>query len=173
MRRIATLEWDVAKLADSMGLTMDSLMEWSSDGRNLNKLAVARVKSELDFVGSPTAGGSELLVDSQKRRYVLRCFSRQGATFIRACMKGYGRNYDRDAWRGWLEGIDGFLVANISEFPSVDVFLVEVDELVDYFDGGDKLPELTFNEFDGFINKYLNKASAGTDENQDYWEEAS
>ncbi len=88
-------------------------------------------------------------------------------------MKGYGRNYDRDAWRGWLEGIDGFLVANISEFPSVDVFLVEVDELVDYFDGGDKLPELTFNEFDGFINKYLNKASAGTDENQDYWEEAS
>lgn len=37
MKRIATLEWDVAKLAESMGLTMDALMEWSPDGRNLNK----------------------------------------------------------------------------------------------------------------------------------------
>lgn len=39
MRIVTTIEWDCMKLAEAMQISMDALLEWSSDGRNLNQLA--------------------------------------------------------------------------------------------------------------------------------------
>lgn len=84
-------------------------------------------------------------------------------------MKGHGGGYDQDAWRRWLVSLDGFLVPDISEFPSVDVFLIEVDEVLDYFQGGERLPELGFREFQDFSERFLETDS---DSEGEFWEEA-
>lgn len=64
------------------------------------------------------------------------------------------------------------LVPNICEFPSVDVFRIPYDEVYEYFEGGDRKPELTFKEFQEFSGLYLEKVSDNLLPKHQPWEKA-
>lgn len=156
MRNITTLEFDTKKMADGMGLSMDALMELMSDARHANQLGHKRLREDLQLQPKKINGGTELLLFGDQRQFMVRCVSRRsGVSFVQSKMKGHRRGYDREAWASWVRDLDGFLIADFSEFPVVDVYEVSSHEILEYFEDGDKLPEVAYSEFPDFLNDLL------------------
>ena len=129
MELVATVEFDYKKMAEGLGLDLDTLHEWASDSRNVNQLVQQRIKSELGMQTKKVKGGAKHLLGPNASEWVVRCLNRQGGvSFVRSYMKGYRHGFEKEEWLNWILGIDGFLVANICDFPSVDIYKVHADE---------------------------------------------
>lgn len=115
----------------------------------MNALLQLRIASELEAKLISVSGGSKLVVTGDSSRFRVRCVNKNGVSFAPSYMLGHGRAFNEKGFRSWLAGFDGFLVANILDWPVVDIFQLSCEETLELYEGGhlDEVASLPLSNF--------------------------
>ena len=146
---LTTLSWNRSDVGTALGLDDDQLNNWARDGRNMNTLVQHRIASDQGWRLVSVEGGTKVLVSDDGRRYWVRCVNKNGVHLTRASMRGHGRSFKEGAFRSWLQGFDGFLLANVDDWPLVDVYHLSATDTLALYQAGvaDDKAHLSFQSF--------------------------
>src|SRR5271157_3907588 len=116
---MATLDWDVHQVAEALHLTEAETLEYFKDGRRISFLIERRIAREV--LGGHVAeseGAAFDVYDREGRMWEIRSITRGGIYFCPSYMVGSGRHFEESGFLEKLDIIEGYIVADIDEFPS-------------------------------------------------------
>lgn len=122
------LAWDVAALQKTLGVSATEVREYFTDGRRISFLIERRLSREvLQGRLAPSEGDPYDVIDSHGGKWEVRSLSDRGIYFCPSHMVGSSRSFDERGFMAKLDGIDGYLVSDIEQFPAVPYWVVRTD----------------------------------------------
>ena len=137
MRPIATLSFDLEALSKAMQLTENEVRAYFTDGRRVSFVIERRISREV-MLGqlASTEGAPFDLVAEDGTKWEVRSLTRQGMYFCPSYMVGSGRVFEEKGFLQKLEGIDGYLIAHVDEFPNIEVWRVSSNTVLSWYRSG-------------------------------------
>lgn len=132
-----TLEWNLDELERAMKLNRDDVRAYFTDGRRVSFILERRLMREV--LGGHLAGSEgddHDLVDREGRRWEVRSVSARGMYFCPSYMVGSGRRFDCPGFLRKLDAIHGYVISDITGFPSVPYWFVESNRVQQWWDNG-------------------------------------
>jgi hypothetical protein len=131
------LTWDVSKLSDAMHLDEEDVIKYFRDGRRMSFILERRICKEVLGGKLPESEGAWFdLFDADGEKWEVRSVTAGGTYFCPSSMVGAGRNFDEDGFLKKLEGVKGYILADITKFPEVEYWSVSSYEVIGmYIDG--------------------------------------
>jgi hypothetical protein len=127
MERRFQLTWDEQELARAFKVTVEDVREYLTDGRRVSFIIERRLKWENPgWQLAPSEGAGYDLIDPEGGTWEVRSITRKGVYFNPSNQVGSKRKFDETAFQAKLAGIKGFILSDIVNFPTVDVFVVPV-----------------------------------------------
>lgn len=130
-----TFTWDPAACIAPFGLNDKQGGYLLLDPRVRGLLVERAICSLPGWDNSPGREAAFDAIAPDGRRFEVRSFNKR-LSFTPSSMRGAGRHFDEAAWLEWLSGVDGVLVADMKEFPTVEVYLVPSHTLRLWFTQG-------------------------------------
>lgn len=127
------LEFSIPSLMDSMSLTHDEVVEYFTDGRRCSFIIERRLARMLGGQIADSEGSAWDIQDSESKKWEVRSITRGGVYFCPSHMVGSGRRFEEAGFLEKVNGIDGYLVADITRFPSIPVYRILRDKVVDLY----------------------------------------
>jgi hypothetical protein len=125
------LNWDVDKLVDAMHMDKEDVIKYFKDGRRISFILERRICKEVLGGELPESEGAWFdLFDADGEKWEVRSVSAGGTYFCPSSMVGAGRNFDEDGFVKKLEGIKGYILADITKFPNVEYWSVSSWEVI-------------------------------------------
>lgn len=122
------LAWDVPALQKTLGVTAAEVREYFTDGRRISFLLERRLVREVLQGGlAPSEGDPYDVIDAHGGRWEVRSLTDRGIYFCPSHMVGSSRSFDERGFMAKLDGIDGYLVSDIEQFPAVPFWVVRTD----------------------------------------------
>ncbi|MES2886011.1 MAG: hypothetical protein V4709_14490 [Pseudomonadota bacterium] len=119
------MEWNLPALQRAMGVSADEVREYFTDGRRISFLIERRFAREvLQGRLAPSEGTPYDVIDAHGGKWEVRSLSDRGIYFCPSHMVGSSRNFDERGFMAKLDGIDGYLVSDIEQFPAVPYWVV-------------------------------------------------
>lgn len=119
------LAWDVAALQKTLGVSAPEVREYFTDGRRISFLLERRLAREvLQGRLAPSEGDPYDVIDAHGGRWEVRSLTDRGVYFCPSHMVGSSRHFDVAGFMAKLDGIDGYLVSDIEQFPVVPFWVV-------------------------------------------------
>ena len=119
------LGWDLSALQKTLGVTAPEVREYFTDGRRISFLIERRLAREvLQGRLAPSEGDPYDVIDAHGGRWEVRSLSDRGIYFCPSHMVGSSRAFDERGFMAKLDGIDGYLVSDIEQFPAVPYWVV-------------------------------------------------
>ena len=131
MEKQFKINWDVDKLSDAFQVTKEDVREYFTDGRRVSFIIERRLK--WDHPGwqlAPSEGAGYDLKDPNGGLWEVRSVTRGGVYFTPSNQVGSGRKFNEDGFQGKLSGVMGFILTDIEMFPSMDVYVVPVQNVI-------------------------------------------
>ena len=123
-----TLHFDAEKLADAFGVTIADIHEYLTDGRRASFIIERRLKwANPGWELAPSEGAGYDLKAPDGGLWEVRSITGGGVYFNPSAQVGFGRRFEEAGFLTKLEGIEGFILSDITLFPTVQVFKVPVD----------------------------------------------
>ena len=120
------LGWDLPTLQKSMGLSAGEVREYFTDGRRISFLLERRLAREvLQGRLAPSEADPYDVIDARGGRWEVRSLTDRGVYFCPSHMVGSSRHFDAAGFLAKLDGIDGYLVSDIEQFPAVPYWVVQ------------------------------------------------
>lgn len=122
------LDWDLAALQKTLGVTAPEVREYFTDGRRISFLLERRLAREvLQGRLAPSEGDPYDVIDAHGGRWEVRSLTDRGIYFCPSHMVGSSRSFDERGFMAKLDGIEGYLVSDIEQFPAVPFWVVRAD----------------------------------------------
>jgi len=119
------LSWDITALQQSLGVSAPELREYFTDGRRISFLLERRLAREvLQGRLAPSEGDPYDVIDAHGGRWEVRSLTDRGIYFCPSHMVGSSRTFDERGFMTKLDGIEGYLVSDIEQFPAVPYWVV-------------------------------------------------
>jgi hypothetical protein len=131
MEKRFKIEWDVEKLSEAFRVTKDDVREYFTDGRRVSFIIERRLK--WDHPGwqlAPSEGAGYDLKDPMGGLWEVRSVTRGGVYFTPSNQVGSGRKFNENGFQEKLSGVMGFILTDIEMFPSMDVYVVPVHNVI-------------------------------------------
>ncbi|WP_145953442.1 hypothetical protein [Oceaniglobus indicus] len=127
------LSWDEEELARAFKITPKDVREYLTDGRRVSFIIERRLMWEHPgWKLAPSEGAGYDLLDPDGGMWEVRSITRGGVYFNPSNQVGSGRAFNEDGFQQKLGGIKGFILSDIVGFPVVDVFVVPVQNVLDW-----------------------------------------
>jgi hypothetical protein len=125
------LLWDADELARAFKVTTDDVREYLTDGRRVSFIIERRLKWENPgWKLAPSEGAGYDLLDPAGGMWEVRSITGQGVYFNPSNQVGAGRKFNEDGFQKKLSGIKGFILSDIVGFPTVDVYVVPISNVL-------------------------------------------
>ena len=122
------LHWDAEALRKALGVTAPEVKEYFTDGRRISFLIERRFAHEvLQGRMAPTEGTPYDVIDAHGGKWEVRSLTDRGVYFCPSHMVGSSRHFDVAGFMAKMDGIEGYLVSDIEQFPSVPYWVVRTD----------------------------------------------
>lgn len=131
MERRFQLRWDEEELARAFRVTPKDVREYLTDGRRVSFIIERRLMWENPgWKLAPSEGAGYDLLDPEGGMWEVRSITRQGVYFNPSNQVGSGSAFNEEGFQAKLSGIKGFILSDIVGFPTVDVFVVPVSNVL-------------------------------------------
>jgi len=131
VKRRFKMEWDEGELARAFRVSTEDIREYLTDGRRVSFIIERRLKWENPgWSLAPSEGAGYDLLDPEGGMWEVRSITRQGVYFNPSNQVGSGRVFNEDGFQVKLSGIKGFILSDIVRFPTVDVFVIPVENVL-------------------------------------------
>ena len=132
-----SLKWDIDDLSKAMKITKDDVKQYFTDGRKVSFILERRIAYEF-FKGKLAKTESEDydLIDRKGHRWEVRSITKGGVYFCPSNQVGKGRVFERKGFLKKLRDIDGYVLADVLEFPNVPFWVITSDVVRKWWDEG-------------------------------------
>lgn len=121
------IDFDEQKLAEAFGVTIDDIREYLTDGRRISFIIERRLKwMHPEWCLAPSEGAGYDLLAPDGACWEVRSITFGGVYFNPSAQVGSGRVFHEGNFLKKLDGVAGFILTDITLFPSVPVFQVPV-----------------------------------------------
>ena len=130
------LNWDVQEIASALRIRREDVLKYFTDGRKVAFIFERRLASE--FTGGELAGseGADYdIQDTDGMRWEVRSISKK-TYFCPSYMVGSGRSFNEDGFLKKLQGIAGYILVDIGQFPNVPFWKVSAADVLAWYRGG-------------------------------------
>ena len=137
MKNRFQMEWDLAELARAFRVREQDIKEYLTDGRRVSFIIERRLKWEHEgWELAPSEGAGYDLRDPDGGLWEVRSLTGSGVYFTPSAQVGSGRRFDEAGLLKKLEGLKGFILSDVVRFPTVDVFVVPVMYVIEWYQAG-------------------------------------
>lgn len=137
MENCFQMSWDEDALAHAFKVKPEDIREYLTDGRRVSFIIERRLMWEhTDWSLAPSEGAGYDLMDPKGDKWEVRSITRQGVYFNPSNQVGSGRSFDEAGFQEKLSGIKGFILSDIVGFPTVDIFVVPVANVIRWHASG-------------------------------------
>lgn len=131
------MEWNLGELARAFRVRESDVIEYLTDGRRASFIIERRLTWEHEgWRLAPSEGAGYDLLDPDGGLWEVRSVTRSGVYFNPSNQVGSGRSFDEAGFMTKLQAVRGFILSDIVGFPSVDVFVVPVEHVVQWYRSG-------------------------------------
>lgn len=129
--------FDVPLLAKGMRITEEEVRQYFTDGRRISFILERRTARELlEGKISKSEGDAWDVIDSHGDLWEVRSLS-QKVYFCPSYMVGSGRSFDEAGFLKKLSQIKGYILADITLFPEIPVWLLEAEDVRKWYENGE------------------------------------
>jgi hypothetical protein len=123
-----SITWDAEDLARALKVTIADVKEYFTDGRRVSFIIERRLKWENPgWTLAPSEGAGYDLLDPNGGLWEVRSVTRGGVYFTPSAQVGSGRSFDEAGFLAKIANIEGFILADIVEFPTVTIFKIPAE----------------------------------------------
>lgn len=132
-----TMSWDQDELARAFKVTPQDIREYLTDGRRVSFIIERRLKWENEgWALAPSEGAGYDLRDPEGGLWEVRSITAQGVYFNPSNQVGKGRRFAEEGFLAKLAALKGFILSDITGFPHVQVYVVPVEYVVNWYRAG-------------------------------------
>ena len=134
---IDVIKWKVNPLALAMKLTKEEVVPYFKDGRRISFL-LERVISRSSVPGklAPSERDYFDIEDSKGNKWEVRCLTENGVNFGPSNGIGKDRKFNEQDFKKKLKLIKGYLLCDVTNFPTVYVYKITSKEVLEAFSSG-------------------------------------
>lgn len=137
MERVFTMNWDEHELARAFKVTPADIREYLTDGRRVSFIVERRLKWENPgWSLAPSEGAGYDMLDPDGGKWEVRSITRGGVYFKPSAQVGSGRSYNEDGFLNKLAAIEGFILSDITTFPTITCYVVPVANVLRWHRAG-------------------------------------
>lgn len=135
MEKEFVIDFDCGKLADAFGIQPDDVAEFMTDGRRASFIIERRLKwSHPGWELAPSEGAGYDLKAPDGGLWEVRSITRGGVYFNPSAQVGSGRSFEEGGFRAKCAAIEGYILSDITQFPSIPVYVVPVANVLRWYD---------------------------------------
>lgn len=128
------IEFDCDQLAAAFGVTPADVYEFMTDGRRASFIIERRLKwAHEGWELAPTEGAGYDLRAPDGGLWEVRSITRGGVYFNPSAQVGSGRSFAEDGFLAKCDQIAGYILSDITKFPTVPVFVVPVSNVTRWY----------------------------------------
>jgi hypothetical protein len=130
------LEWDVQEIASALRIRREDVLKYFTDGRKVAFIFERRLANE--FTGgdlAETEGADYDILDVGGKRWEVRSISKK-TYFCPSYMVGSGRSFEEEGFLKKLNGIAGYILVDIGQFPTVPFWKVTAATVLGWYQAG-------------------------------------
>lgn len=129
-----TIQFDDEELAEAFGVTVADVQEYLTDGRRASFIIERRLKwANPGWELAPSEGAGYDLRAPDGSLWEVRSITASGVYFNPSAQVGSGRRFEEAGFLLKLDSIAGFILADITLFPNVEVFKVPVEYVKQWY----------------------------------------
>lgn len=137
MEKRFEIEFDCQKLAQAFGVADADVHEFMTDGRRASFIVERRLKWAHDgWELAPTEGAGYDLRAPDGGLWEVRSITRGGVYFNPSAQVGSGRAFDEGGFLNKCGQIAGYILSDITEFPTVPVYVIPVENVTRWYSTG-------------------------------------
>ena len=131
-------KFDLAEISKALRITDDDTKKYFTDGRRVSFLIERRaVESMPGSRLAPNEGSGFDLIDANGGYWEVRSLTRGGIYFCPSYMVGSGRKFDEFGFLEKLDNVEGYIVTDISEFPTMPYWIIRYELVKRWWDSGE------------------------------------
>ena len=137
MEREFLIEFNCQQLAAAFGVEPEDVFEFMTDGRRASFIIERRLKwSHPGWELAPSEGAGYDLKDPDGGLWEVRSITRGGVYFNPSAQVGKGRFFEEVGFRAKCAAIRGYILSDITRFPSIPVYVVPVANVLRWYEAG-------------------------------------
>lgn len=131
------IEFDCHQLAQAFGVADADVHEFMTDGRRASFIIERRLKwAHEGWELAPTEGAGYDLRSPDGGHWEVRSITRGGVYFNPSAQVGSGRTFHEAGFLAKCSQIAGYILSDITAFPSVPVYVVPVENVTRWYSSG-------------------------------------
>tara|TARA_B100000212_G_scaffold327504_1_gene290852 strand:- start:69 stop:569 length:501 start_codon:yes stop_codon:yes gene_type:complete len=131
-------KFDLAEISKALRITDDDTKKYFTDGRRVSFLIERRaVESMPGSRLAPNEGSGFDLIDTNGGYWEVRSLTKGGIYFCPSYMVGSGRKFDEFGFLEKLDNVEGYIVTDISEFPTMPYWIIRYELVKRWWDSGE------------------------------------
>jgi hypothetical protein len=135
--RTGKFEWNIAEIAAALKITREDTRAYFTDGRKVSFLLERRIAYEvLEGSLAPSEGAGYDVLDKNGLKWEVRSISRGGIYFCPSYMVGSGRSFEEGGFLQKLQEIEGDIVSDIENFPTIQYWQIPYQIVHDWWKQG-------------------------------------
>ena len=130
--------FDLDKIAEALGISQHDTKLYFTDGRRISFLIERRAVGIMPgSMLAPSEGSGFDLIDKNGGHWEVRSLTNGGIYFCPSYMVGSGRKFDEFGFLEKLDDVEGYIVTDISEFPTMPYWIIRYDLVKEWWDSGE------------------------------------
>lgn len=131
------MSWDEHQLAAAFRVNTSDIREYLTDGRRVSFIVERRLKWENPgWQLAPSEGAGYDMLDPEGGMWEVRSVTRGGVYFKPSAQVGSGRSYNEHGFLKKLAAIKGFILSDITTFPTITCYVVPVANVLRWHNSG-------------------------------------
>lgn len=131
------IEFDCEQLAGAFGVAPADIEEFMTDGRRASFIIERRLKwAHEGWQLAPTEGAGYDLQAPDGGLWEVRSITRGGVYFNPSAQVGSGRSFAEAGFLAKCGQIAGYILSDITKFPTIPVFVVPVENVTRWYAAG-------------------------------------
>ena len=128
-----TLDWKTEDICSGLLVDENDVIEIFRDGRSVTPIIKMRLKRENPGWSLCPKASSHELLDLDNCRWKVRSITRHGVDFRLSRHIGVGRELNINQFQDELNGLNGYILADIVPFPNVAVYKLPIPTVFSWF----------------------------------------
>jgi len=133
--KIKTIEFDITKLSDALGIPVWSVRELFSDGRPVSFIIKQRLAVDMGW-GLADKNDDYDWIDEFGNYVESRVLTRHGVSFVPNKMLGTGRYFEQEGFLTKLNIVEFFIVTDVTRFPFVHFYKIDSGQIRKWYHSG-------------------------------------
>ncbi len=135
---VTTFHWNLEALASELHIPQPDTLMYFQDGRRASFIVERRLAYEyLKGRIADSEGAAFDVFDKDGNKWEVRSLTKGGMYFCPSYMKGSGRKFDEIGFLEKLDEIEGYLIAQITDFPRVPVYQIAKKQVLKWWQSGE------------------------------------